>query len=116
MPVPTLLNALWVLLRYPVVLELVVPVEDVDPMLGQLCPVDDDVPEELVEPLVPLLVVVLVVVAANDAKPTARSVATVKTARTAMRRIARLLGNDRMLGMGIELLYCISCISPPGNI
>ena len=92
--------------RYPVVLELVEPVEDVDPMFGQLCPVDDDVPEELVEPLL----VVVVVVAANDAKPTARRVATVTTARTAMRRSARLLGNDRMLGMGIELLlYSISC-------
>ena len=95
------------------VLELVDPVEDVDPMFGQLCPVDDDVPEELVEPLL----MVVVVVAANDAKPTARRVATVKTARTAMRRSARLLGNDRMLGMGIELLlYSISCFSPPGNI
>ena len=46
---------------------------------------------------------VVVVVAANDAKPTASRVATAKTARTAMSRSARLLGNERMLGVGIEL-------------
>src|SRR5579864_5794536 len=92
-----------ILVVIPWCFELVDPVEDVDPMFGQLWPVYVDPPEELVEPLV------VVVVAAKDAKPTARRVATAKTARTAMRTIARLLGKDRMLGVGIEVLYSISC-------
>jgi hypothetical protein len=58
--------------------------------------------------------VVVVVVAANEAKPTASRVAIAKTARTAMSNRARLLGNERILGVGIEL-YSIS-FSPPGKV
>ena len=99
-------------MRYPAVY----PVEDDDaPMLGQLCVLllnevpDDDV---LVEPLD----VVVVVVAANDAKPTVRMVATAKTARTAMRSSALLLGNDRTLGEGKVALNSIFSLSPPGEV
>jgi hypothetical protein len=99
-------------MRYPVVY----PVEDDDaPMLGQLCVLLlDEVPDDDV--LVESLDVVVVVVAANDAKPTVRMVATAKTARTAMRSSARLLGNDRMLGEGMVVLNSIFSLSPPGEV
>jgi hypothetical protein len=94
-----LLNAHGV--RCHVLPELVVPVEEDDPMLGQLWELlpDDDVPDDVV----PLDVVVVVVVAANDAYPSASKVAAAKTARTVMRTRARLLGNERTLGEGTGL-------------
>jgi hypothetical protein len=99
-------------MRYPVVPELVDPVADDDPMFGQFAWLLDDPDDDDVEPLD--VVMVVVDVAANDAKPTASRAAAAKTARTATSKRARLLGNERILGVGIEL-YSIS-FSPPGEV
>jgi hypothetical protein len=67
-------------------------------MLGQRCVLD--VPDELevVE------VVVDVEVWANDAKPMS-TVPTATSASTPIRMIALLLGNERMLGLGVGLIF-----------
>ena len=78
-----------------VVVELLDPPE-YDPMFGQwpLLDVPDDV-----EPLD--VDVVEVVVAAKEAKPYASTAPTAKIARTAMSNKDRLLGNERILGVGV---------------
>jgi hypothetical protein len=57
-------------------------------------------------------VVVVVVVAANEAKPYAIRAPTAKIAMIEMSKRDRLLGNERMLGVGV-IPNSIFLISPP---